>query len=118
MSCSISLEQVMIKAMYHYGAYCMPQIDLLRSQACRQPDLSSSAESIAPGIFGDGETTSIRLPDELLVVVMLAGHDDSVGDQERRVETHTELTNQILAHVLSFLHLGKEFRGARLRDSS
>ena len=96
----------------------MPQIELLRSQAWCIPDLSSSAESVAPGIFGDGETSSIRLPDELLVVVMLAGHDDSVGDQERRVESHTELTNEILAHVLSFLHLGKEFRGARLGDSS
>src|SRR6185312_9777235 len=45
-------------------------------------------------IAADGEgTASRRLPNVLLVVVVLAVDGDAVGDQVRAVKTDTELTN-------------------------
>jgi hypothetical protein len=53
----------------------------------------TSAEFGSLGVLGDGEcTTSGRLPDVLLVIVVLGGDLHSLGNEVRRVETDTELT--------------------------
>jgi hypothetical protein len=54
----------------------------------------TSADSLVDGVESDGElTTGGRLPDVLLVVVVLGDDLDSVSNQEKRVETNTKLTN-------------------------
>jgi hypothetical protein len=54
----------------------------------------SSSEPGALGVLGDGEgSTGGRLPDVLLVVVVLGGDLDLLGNEVRRVETDTELTD-------------------------
>lgn len=53
----------------------------------------TSAESFTLGVLGDGESsTSGRLPNVLLVVVVLGSDLHLLGDKVRRVETDTELT--------------------------
>lgn len=54
----------------------------------------TSAKSRALGVLGDGEgSAGGRLPDVLLVVVVLGGDLHSLGNEVRGVETNTELTN-------------------------
>lgn len=53
----------------------------------------SSSKTGALGVLGDGESsTGSRLPDVLLVVVVLGGDLDLLGNEVGRVETDTELT--------------------------
>ena len=53
----------------------------------------SSSKTGALGVLSDGESsTSSGLPDVLLVVVVLGGDLDLLGDKVGRVETDTELT--------------------------
>jgi hypothetical protein len=56
-----------------------------------------------------------RFPDPLLICIVLGDDSYSVCDQERRVETNTELTDKVGAIALQRLF---EFRGARLGDGS
>ncbi|KAK1237457.1 hypothetical protein MKX08_003082 [Trichoderma sp. CBMAI-0020] len=54
----------------------------------------TAAELLALGIGDDVEgATGARLPDVLLVIVVLGDDADTVGDQVGGVETNTELTN-------------------------
>ena len=56
----------------------------------------------------------------LLVVVVLGGDDDLVGDEEGGVEADAELTDEVV-HLLSVrrvLQLGKEVGRARLGDGA
>jgi hypothetical protein len=54
----------------------------------------TTAESWALGVLGNGEsTTSGRLPDVLLVIIVLGGNLNTLGDEVRRIEPNTELTN-------------------------
>jgi hypothetical protein len=54
----------------------------------------SSAESGSVNVLGDGEgSTGGRLPDVLLVVVVLGGDLHTLGNEVGRVETDTELTD-------------------------
>lgn len=56
--------------------------------------LGTAAELLTLGVGLDGEsTTGRRLPDVLLVVIVLGDDGDLVGDQVCGVETDTELTN-------------------------
>ncbi|MNE61448.1 hypothetical protein D3C80_1566630 [compost metagenome] len=60
-----------------------------------QSDLGTSAQSFAFSVFSDGEcTTCAGFPDILLIIIVLGGNDNLVGNQVCRVETNTELTNQ------------------------
>jgi hypothetical protein len=53
----------------------------------------TSTKSWTLGVLGDGEgSTGSRLPNVLLVVVVLGGNLDLLGDKVGRVETDTELT--------------------------
>ena len=56
----------------------------------------------------------------LLIIVMFAGDDHTVSDQERRVETNTKLTNHIsiAAVTILFLELLKECFGAGVSDGA
>lgn len=57
----------------------------------------TSAKFWTLGVLGDGEcTTGGRLPDVLLVIIVLGGDLHSFGNQVRRVETDTELTYMAL----------------------
>lgn len=59
-----------------------------------EADLSTTAKRGVDGVGGDGEsTTSGRLPDVLLVVVVLGDNLHTLGDEVCRVETNTELSN-------------------------
>mmetsp|Transcript_24824 Transcript_24824/g.42027 ORF Transcript_24824/g.42027 Transcript_24824/m.42027 type:complete len:302 (+) Transcript_24824:1103-2008(+) len=63
-------------------------------------DLSSTAEGVSAGILGDGERgVSSRLPNVLVVVIILGDHAHLIRHQIHRVETHTKLSNQ--RHVLT-----------------
>jgi hypothetical protein len=54
----------------------------------------ATAEGLVDSVWGDGEgTTSSRLPDVLLVVVVLGDHLNPVRNEVGRVEADTELTN-------------------------
>ena len=78
-------------------------------------DLGAAAERLGLGVLLDGERAAGRgLPDVLLVVVVLGGHDDAVSHQVRRVETDAELANHV--DVGAGLHGLHEGLGARLRD--
>jgi hypothetical protein len=53
----------------------------------------TAAEAGALGVLGNGESSaSGRLPDVLLVIVVLGGNLHLLGDEVGRVETDTELT--------------------------
>jgi hypothetical protein len=57
-------------------------------------DLSTATERGVDGVGGNGEgTTSGRLPDVLLVVVVLGNDLNALGDEVGRIETDTELTD-------------------------
>ena len=59
-----------------------------------EADLGTTAERGVGGIGGDGEgATGGRLPDVLLVVVVLGDDLHALGDEVCGVETDTELTN-------------------------
>ena len=59
-----------------------------------EADLSTTADGRVDGIGGDGEgATRSRLPDILLVVVVLGDDLDALGDEVCGVETDTELSN-------------------------
>ena len=59
-----------------------------------QDDLGTTADLLALGVVGEGESaTSSRLPDVLLVIVVLGDNGDTVGNQVGGVETNTELTD-------------------------
>merc|ERR1719247_484274 len=81
-----------------------------------EDDLGTAGQVLVR-VWGDGEgTTSRRLPDVLLVVIMLGVHGDGVSDEEGRVETDTELTNHgDISASLDGLHEGL---GAGLGDGS
>lgn len=53
----------------------------------------TTAKSRTLGVLSDGESTAgSRLPDVLLVVIVLGGNLNLLGNKVRRVETNTELT--------------------------
>jgi len=59
-----------------------------------QLHLGSSTQRSSLGVGSDGEsTTSSRLPNVLLVIVVLGGNLNLLGNEIGRVETNTELTN-------------------------
>ena len=59
-----------------------------------ETDLGTTAKRRVDGVGSDGEgATSSRLPDVLLVVVVLGNDLHTLGDEIRGVETDTELTN-------------------------
>lgn len=59
-----------------------------------QLHLGTSAQGSTLGIGSDGEsTTGSRLPNVLLVIIVLGGDLNLLGDEVRRVETDTELTD-------------------------
>src|SRR3569833_1192315 len=59
-----------------------------------QDDLGTAAQRLALGVGRDGEgATSTRLPDVLLVIIVLGDDADAVGNQVCRVETNTELAD-------------------------
>lgn len=59
------------------------------------PDGGSSLEGRSTGILSDGKWCSIWLPNVLLVIIVFAGDNYTISNQERRVESNTKLTNQI-----------------------
>ena len=66
------------------------QLVLLEVEA----DLGTAAERRVDGVGGDGQSTSSgRLPDVLLIIVVLGDDLNTLGDGVRRVETDTELSN-------------------------
>jgi len=70
-----------------------------------EADLGTTAERRVGGIGGDGESaTSSRLPDVLLVVVVLGDDLDALGDEVGRVEADTELTVAELATSVATSH--------------
>ena len=83
-------------------------------------DGCSSLESVSSGILNHGVAVGVGLPDVLLVVVVLGGDDNLVGDQESGVESHAKLTNQIaeLRRGGRVLQLAQEICRARLGDCS
>lgn len=59
-----------------------------------QDDLGTATELFALLILLEGEgTTSARLPDILLVIVVLRDNSDSIGNEVGRVKTNTKLAN-------------------------
>mmetsp|Transcript_6056 Transcript_6056/g.10388 ORF Transcript_6056/g.10388 Transcript_6056/m.10388 type:complete len:225 (-) Transcript_6056:506-1180(-) len=71
-------------------------------------DLSATAQRVATRIFADSKRTiSSRLPHLLFVVVVFRHDCDRVGHKKHRVETNTELTNQIAITV--FLKFFQKF---------
>ena len=57
-------------------------------------DLGTTAELLALGVLLEGESaTGGRLPDVLLIIVVLGHKGDTVSDQVGRVETDTELAD-------------------------
>lgn len=68
-------------------------------------DGGSSAQCVSAGVLNDGELIGVGLPDVLGVVVVFGRHNDFVGDEERRVETHTELANKLRGGLVLSLHV-------------
>jgi hypothetical protein len=67
---------------------------LLKVVLHEQLHRGTTSETGSINILGDGESsTSGRLPDVLLVVVVLGGDLHLLGNEVRRVESDTELTN-------------------------
>jgi len=57
-------------------------------------DLGAAAELLAGGILANSKRAAgSRLPDVLVVIVVLGGHGDTVGNEVSRVETNTELAD-------------------------
>ena len=85
------------------------------------PDCRSSTERIPAWIFEYLERGRVRLPDILIVVVVLRSDNDLVGDEKARIEAHAELSNQIVHRcsfsvlALSVLHSIEKFRRVRFR---
>mmetsp|Transcript_19224 Transcript_19224/g.47842 ORF Transcript_19224/g.47842 Transcript_19224/m.47842 type:complete len:333 (+) Transcript_19224:1564-2562(+) len=80
-------------------------------------DLGATAERLAVRVLLHRErAASRRLPDVLLVVVVLGHDDDAVGDEVRRVEADAELANHV--DVGARLHRLHERLRARLRDGA
>merc|ERR1719487_842816 len=78
-------------------------------------DLGAAPERLAVGVLPHGERAAgRRLPDVLLVVVVLGGDNNAVGNEVRRVETDAELANHV--DVGAGLHGLHERLGARLRN--
>lgn len=61
-----------------------------------QRDLGSSLQCVSTWILGDGEAGRVRFPDVLLIVVVLGGNDDTIGDKEGGVESDSELSDEVL----------------------
>merc|ERR1719247_3681022 len=81
-----------------------------------EDDLGTAGQVLVR-VWGDGEgTTSRRLPDVLLVVIMLGVHGDGVSDEESGVETDTELSDH--GHIGTSLDGLHESLGAGLGDGS
>ena len=82
-----------------------------------QLHLGTSTQRSSLGIGSDGEsTTGSRLPNVLLVVVVLGGNLDLLGDEVGRVETNTELTDH--ANVGTAAQSLHESLGSGLGDRS
>jgi hypothetical protein len=61
-----------------------------------QRDTSTATKLIVlAGIEGDAEGVGIRLPNVLSIIVVLGGDNNTVSNQESRVETDTELTDEV-----------------------
>lgn len=82
-----------------------------------QLHFGTTAQRLALGVGSNGEGTSgSRLPDVLLIVVVLGGNLDLLGDQVGRVETNTELSNHAdIGTTAQSLH---ESLGSGLGDCS
>lgn len=92
-----------------------------KKQNVNPRDGGSSAQRVPTGVLDDRELIWVRLPDVLGAVVVFGGDNDFVGNEERRVETHTELANQLwgwLIPVLHLCHLVEELAGAGLGDGA
>ena len=59
------------------------------------PDSGSSLQGGSTGILSDGKWCSIWLPNILFVIIVFAGDNYTISNQERRVKSNTKLTNQI-----------------------
>merc|ERR1719487_1089894 len=80
-------------------------------------DLRAAPERLAVGVLPHGERAAgRRLPDVLLVLVVLRRDDHAVGDEVRRVEADAELADHV--DVGARLHRLHERLGARLRDGA
>merc|ERR1719272_2387689 len=84
-----------------------------------EADLGTTAELLVlPLVLHDRVRRGVRLPDVLVVVVVLRGHDDSVGDEEGRVETDTELADEVGRVGGASGHCSEEVAGAGLGDGT
>lgn len=84
-------------------------------------DGGSSAQCVPTGVLTDGELVGVGLPDVLGVIVVLGRHNDSVGHEERGVETHTKLADHLWGGVPLWLHLRhlvEELTGTRLGNGA
>mmetsp|Transcript_24215 Transcript_24215/g.78143 ORF Transcript_24215/g.78143 Transcript_24215/m.78143 type:complete len:287 (-) Transcript_24215:9-869(-) len=80
-------------------------------------DLGAAAERLALGILAHSEGAARGgLPDVLLVIVVLRGDDDAVGDEVRRVEADAELADHV--DVGARRHGLHESLGARLGNGA
>jgi hypothetical protein len=80
-------------------------------------DLGTTGEGVATGVLGHGEgSVSLADPDVLVVIVVLGGDGDTVSDEVDRVETNTELSDEV--HVALLGHLLQEGRSSRLGDGT
>jgi hypothetical protein len=77
-------------------------LDVVRLQEVRGLVLEEEADTraaaqllVRAGVLDHGERGGVGGPDVLLVIVVLGGHDDRVGDQEGGVEADTELADQV-----------------------
>ena len=88
-------------------------LELVLLQVAR--DLGAAPEGLSLGVLAHRErAASRRLPNVLLIVVVLRGDDDLVGDEVRRVEADAELANHV--DVGARRHGLHEGLGARLGD--
>lgn len=78
-----------------------------------ESDLGSSAQGLAIDIPGDSEgPTGLRLPDVLLIVVVLGRHNHLLGNEVSRVEPNAELPDH--AHICPGLQRLHELLRPRL----
>merc|ERR1719298_47194 len=78
-------------------------------------DLGAAAQRLRLRVLLHGERAAgRRLPNELVIVVVLRRDDDAVGDEVRGVEADAELANHV--DVGARLHRLHERLGARLHD--
>jgi hypothetical protein len=81
-------------------------------------NLGAAAERLARGITANGEVSAgLRLPNVLLVIVVLRDNGDTIGSEVGGVETDTELADEgdVGGVVLEALH---ELLGARGSDGT